>query len=759
MLICPICEFENPNSNKFCQSCGTSLIEKPCHECGTKVKYNAEKCHNCGAVTGTFWLALVNQFGKNETASVAEETLTENINFYPDTVIQKNTITLTEEVMITPEIAQVDAKEETQAIEEVIKPAETVESKAETKTTTVDELIIPEEADDIDSEEAEPELKFYLKEKFFTASITRLQIDEIESVPPEEIDFQLNGEFLDKMNRYKLTENVNQELSKVTIQEDGSLLLETIVGDTDPLKTSRLAEILKTQGNLSAKIQENIDNLPGLEAEMGTEMKLQKIAIPYLIYQEFSSRVPQVHDAWAENNQEVVLLEDRSKWQSLSDLLKNQNIELGQIFEYLYQITELWQNLSYLGYCQTVLEPNNLKVDEELSLCVQKLIPDLSDSPATLQDLGIMWQSLLFSCEIEDQTLVKLFELIETGEINQIEELYALLRQILEEETSATSTPEEYEEEYGEIANEIAVDDFYDEEEMSYSDEGDDMPTVVVPMQLASITEAACTDIGRQRFHNEDFYGIETKSNRQENPQGKKFFAQGLYVVCDGMGGHAAGEIASAMAVQTLAKYFQNHWQSDKLPDETTIREGILHANATIYNVNLENARSGSGRMGTTLVMAMVQNTNVAIAHVGDSRAYAITRKFGLEQLTVDHEVGQLEIQRGVESEIAYARPDAYQLTQALGPRGNDYIKPDVNFLELKEDTLILLCSDGLSDNDFIENNWQTYLEPLISSKANLQHGLEQFIDFANEQNGHDNITGLIIRVKLQPDVSQKSLF
>ena len=80
--------------------------------------------------------------------------------------------------------------------------------------------------------------------------------------------------------------------------------------------------------------------------------------------------------------------------------------------------------------------------------------------------------------------------------------------------------------------------------------------------------------------------------------------------------------------------------------------------------------RSGSGRMGTTLVMAVVVNHQVVVAHVGDSRLYRLTRQKGLQQITVDHEVGQREIQRGIDPDIAYSRPDAYQLTQALGPRG-----------------------------------------------------------------------------------------
>ena len=122
----------------------------------------------------------------------------------------------------------------------------------------------------------------------------------------------------------------------------------------------------------------------------------------------------------------------------------------------------------------------------------------------------------------------------------------------------------------------------------------------------------------------------------------------------------------------------------------------------------------------------------------------------------MDHEVGQREILRGVEPSIAYARPDAYQLTQALGPRDENFINPDVQFLQLSEDTLLLLASDGLTDNDLVEQHWRTHLEPLLSSRANLETGVSELIDLANQYNGHDNITAVLIRAKVRPNLEQQ---
>jgi protein phosphatase len=152
--------------------------------------------------------------------------------------------------------------------------------------------------------------------------------------------------------------------------------------------------------------------------------------------------------------------------------------------------------------------------------------------------------------------------------------------------------------------------------------------------------------------------------------------------------------------------------------------------------------------------MVLIQDTEVAIAHVGDSRLYRFTRKGKLEQLTTDHEVGQREIQRGVDPELAYSRPDAYQLTQALGPRDEHFVKPDITYLELNEDALLLLCSDGLTDNELLTTYCHSHIEPLLSSQTNLEQGVSQLIDLANQHNGHDNITAVVIRAKVRPNLA-----
>ncbi|NJM64600.1 MAG: hypothetical protein HC851_02485 [Acaryochloris sp. RU_4_1] len=160
------------------------------------------------------------------------------------------------------------------------------------------------------------------------------------------------------------------------------------------------------------------------------------------------------------------------------------------------------------------------------------------------------------------------------------------------------------------------------------------------------------SDVGRDRQHNEDCFVIEQQQQIGSwNPQA---IACGLYIVCDGMGGHAGGEIASAIAVRRLMDYFKELPQN-RLLTEDNLKDAIYAANQAIYLHNERQSRSQKERMGTTVVVAVVENTQVRIAHVGDSRLYRMTRQHGLEQLTLDHDIGQQWIRKGIDPTDAYA--------------------------------------------------------------------------------------------------------
>jgi protein phosphatase len=366
-------------------------------------------------------------------------------------------------------------------------------------------------------------------------------------------------------------------------------------------------------------------------------------------------------------------------------------------------------------------------------------IPENGQQALTLKSLGRMWQTLFRECQHTPlDCVVQMLEYVESGNIQTLAQLLSHLQEIAEEchQEQLTSSP------FLALCNDT-------------KNKSDEAPTLVLSMQLSSVEYAAATDVGRQRDHNEDYFGVDSQVHKIELPGNSQVTAQGLYILCDGMGGHAGGEIASQLAVNTIRQYFQEIWVDTELPAKESIRQAVYLANQAIYELNQKESRSGIGRMGTTLVMLLIQDNQAAIAHVGDSRLYWLTRKQGLEQITIDHEVGQREIARGIEPSIAYGRADAYQLTQALGPRHEDYIRPDVMLFDINEDMLLVLVSDGLSDNDCLETHWQTHLQPLLSSSSNLVTGVQNLIELGNEHNGHDNITAILVRVNVR--ISQQS--
>jgi protein phosphatase len=653
ILICPQCQFENPNTNNYCQNCGTSLTDKTCPQCNSKIAIQAEKCDRCGAYTGTVLWGIV-----------------------------------TKEATIHKE-----------------KP--TLSPLTQTKILTISDL-----SDFSLSQE---------KLEFFQA--------------------QTKAKYLDQNQRYRIDLNNGEE--KIVGSSLEKSLLQVKVIDCQPLQKSYLRTCREQQSDFFEQLEKDANISFLINTQSWQQLGLPVHALPYLMLQDYTPIVPKIYDTWQQNGRGIVLLPDRSQWQLLVEVWTKLEVGLLPILWSLDKIAMLWTPLCQVNCGKSLLVKTNLRVDEDQSLYLQQLYS--TEVQPSLSDLVQTWQLWLRESGQEISQVPILDRLLQDtieGKIATVEELRSQLQQlaVTVKDESEKSIDMDMDMDFFVVDDEESIDENFTEEQ----------PTLMIPMQLASITDAGCTDVGVQRNHNEDFFCIHTSFKKQENPLEQTISVRGLYIVCDGMGGHSGGEIASAMAVETLEHYFQAHWQKE-LPDETTIKNGILYTNQILYQQNLNQARSGSGRMGTTLVMVLVQDMQVAIAHVGDSRIYQITRQKGLEQLTSDHEVGQREINRGVEPEIAYARPDAYQLTQALGPRDNNYVRPEVKYLDLKEDTLFLLCSDGLCDRNLLEDHWQTHLAGLISSSANLQEGLFRLIDLANEYNGHDNITGILVRIKLKP--------
>jgi len=490
------------------------------------------------------------------------------------------------------------------------------------------------------------------------------------------------------------------------------------------------------------------------------------LAFVYLTLTEHNPTVPELIDAWQDtpSGQEIVIISNNQIFKTLGEYWQENTPDKTTVLKYLQNFSKLWRIFTKLNCRTSLLKVDNLKIDFNETLILERIYQDSENDPPLLRELVETWANLIVDFgEDYESWITDLMSKIESGEIENGKQLRAELDNInqqieiesLLEEDDLNFLSEN--EELNTIAESFGDDESSSESQATeINSDGDDQPTLVLPMRLLSVKEVGLTDIGRRRGHNEDYLAMETRINKSESSKGTYLSAKGLFLVCDGMGGHASGEVACATAVKSLTQYFQQHW-GDDLPEEQTIREGILNANETIYSLNKDKGQVGSGRMGTTLTLTLLQDTKAAIAHVGDSRIYRVTRKWGLELLTVDHCVAQGEIKQGVDAEIAYARPDAYQLTQALGPRDNNYINPDIRFLDIKEDTILIMCSLGLYDNNLFEDNWEKIVLPLISSKANLEDGVAHIIDLGNQINGHDNLTCVLVRIKVQPNLDGQS--
>lgn len=760
MLLCPHCQFENPNTNNFCQKCGTSLSHKTCHECDTQVPLNAETCQNCGAFTGTVWWAIIWKNPDSQTPiTVSQEAPLEVPELVvgdaaPPKVLQKET-SIAPDKSEPPQLETSPVATSAPSLVSSAPPIEEDKSAAETGLTSA------------------PEPMEESIEQAVTRSpaITALQSNSSANASEETSKGETSSPvshvvYLDHQQRYRLLEPESLEKLKTSVATGHSIGVRVL--DCQPFQKSPLEALMEQKKDDLEQSDYSTSQSFTSDSDSWKRLGIPASAQPYLALND--QTLPKIHDAWEQDGEAVVLLEDRTGWPLLSELWGSEELSSLQILYWLDEMAKLWEALEPWHCRQSLLEVSNLRLDEDQALGLVCLYPEATDKQLTLQDLGQMWQTLFAQSQRTQFTsLVGVFRQMCSDEINTTRDLHKQLEAIAHEQqsigsaagqnsdfpvSSATDGTQSFE---ADAPPTVSAKSFVDEGNQNSNDNDDGGATVILPMQLISLDDSGCTDIGHLRDHNEDYFGIYTQIQKQENPMSRSVQARGLYILCDGMGGHEAGEVASTMAVDTLKRYFQENWR-DQLPTEDIVREAVRLANQAIYDVNQQNARSGSGRMGTTLAMMLIQNTEAVIAHVGDSRLYRLTRKRGLEQVTVDHEVGQRELNRGVPPEVAYGRPDALQLTQALGPRSDQFVNPDVLYLELNEDTLFVLCSDGLSDNDLIETHWQTHLAPLLSSRANLDQGMFQLIELANERNGHDNITAILIRVKVRPNFDQQRL-
>jgi serine/threonine protein phosphatase PrpC len=247
----------------------------------------------------------------------------------------------------------------------------------------------------------------------------------------------------------------------------------------------------------------------------------------------------------------------------------------------------------------------------------------------------------------------------------------------------------------------------------------EDQPTGPTPRIL--VTAVGQTDAGRRRKHNEDAYLV--------------LQSHSVFAIADGMGGYAAGEIASQMAIDVLTAAFEtNHFGGSPIPGLPRRGDELVRAIQSANTSILKQARANEAQagMGTTLVAARFSpnRKRVYIAHVGDSRIYRL-RHGHLAQLTTDHTLGAMGI----------SGPSANKLSRAVGVF--DEVEVDLAVDEPQQGDYYILCSDGLSK--MVPE--QTISEILKSEDANLDIVVKKLIDEANERGGKDNVSVILIRV------------
>ena len=228
---------------------------------------------------------------------------------------------------------------------------------------------------------------------------------------------------------------------------------------------------------------------------------------------------------------------------------------------------------------------------------------------------------------------------------------------------------------------------------------------------------AAQTDVGLRRRGNEDRYAVDPEF--------------GLCLVADGMGGHSAGQVASALAAASVLASLQESKGSQVSASEK-LRCALEDANRAIYQAARENPLYAG--MGTTVVALLVEGERAALAHVGDSRAYRV-RGGRIRQLTDDHSVvGELLRRHEITADDARDHPHRHMLTRALGVRG--HVQPDLAELTLARGDRFVLCSDGLTNH--LEDH---EIAKLSAESDDLDACCQTLIELANRRGGEDNIT------------------
>lgn len=511
-----------------------------------------------------------------------------------------------------------------------------------------------------------------------------------------------------------------------------------------------------------------LDTQPGLLPDFPTA-ELPDELLPYLYLYPYRLHVPEVYgicpssEAETETASATFFLEnvplDREGNLSPSIVQAwSQATAVRQVY-WLWQILHLWMPLLEQGVASSLLATENIRVEgwrvrlcqlfQDHEILQPEAMTETSDIAAlTLADLANLWLTWLSRAKPAiAQRLQEICQQMQTEEID-IREITAKLNRLLLEQAAQ------------------------------------------LPLRLQIL---GMTDTGPQHQHNEDTcYPLlsekpvanaappvaeETIADLSPEPPA---IVPGLAIVCDGIGGHEGGEVASQLAVQSLKVQVQALLNEMATQTELVTPDVIaeqLEAIVRIVNnlIAAQNdiqGRESRRRMGTTLVMALQLPQKVTLpkgraapnshelylVQVGDSRAYWLTQRH-CRLLTVDDDVAAREVRTGrMLYREGLQRPDAGALTQALGTRDSEFLHPTVQRFVIEEDGILLLCSDGLSDNGRVEAAWAEVTEPVLKGKKSLEAAAQDWIELANRDNGHDNVSVVLCHCHVSTPLPEISL-
>ncbi|NJN62448.1 MAG: serine/threonine-protein phosphatase [Coleofasciculaceae cyanobacterium RL_1_1] len=420
---------------------------------------------------------------------------------------------------------------------------------------------------------------------------------------------------------------------------------------------------------------------------------------------------------------------------------------------WLAQILDLWQILEPQKLAASLLDPDNIRV-QGWRVWLLELKPTIGKP--SLIDLAYHWRRWLDRADANDPTPAQLLDLCQQirSQVSDIDTIRDQLDRILLEAAARQ------------------------------------------PLRLSSF---GISDSGPSRLQNEDScYPIAEDMGSAGERRG--IDQANLAILCDGVGGHEGGDVASQLAVKTLklqVEAFRNIIQTKSFVPAAVICQQLATmvrvTNNTIAQENDARDRLDRERMATTAVMAwqvaqappplktskVVSITTASrteppsdhlsdrpnahelfIASVGDSRAYWISEHY-CQQLTVDDDLATQEVAAGnclYREAIQYE--EAAALTQAIGTRDGTMITPDVRRIVIEEDGVLLLCSDGVSDNNWVEKSWKAFVPPLLEGLTTLEATARDWLEVTNDHNGHDNATIVLIDCRVsEPAPSPLEIF